>query len=371
MGLEDKIKEIEFELSRTQKNKATEHHFGMMKAKLAKLRSQLFEAGSKTGKAGEGFDVGRYGNARIAMIGFPSVGKSTLLNRLTNTQSQVSALEFTTLTCIPGIIQYNDTKLQLLDLPGIIEGAADGRGRGKQVIAVARSSDLVLMVLEAQKGEEQKRKLTKEMEKMGIRLNKNPPKIDLTINKTGGVKFNATVPTTFLNEKTVRSILNEYKIHNCDVLCRDDATIDDMIDVIEGNRKYIKCIYVYNKIDTISLEDCDELAHRPNSVLISCEMKLNLDYLMLRSWEELALFRIYTKKRNSAPDFADPIILTAGRNGCTVRSCCQQIHKDLVKEFKYAVVWGRSCKFNPQRVGLNHVLADEDVIQIYKITKKK
>ena len=65
------------------------------------------------------------------------------------------------MTCIPGVINYKGAKIQLLDLPGIIEGAADGKGRGKQVIAVAKNSDLVLMVLDAVKAEEQRVKLTR------------------------------------------------------------------------------------------------------------------------------------------------------------------------------------------------------------------
>lgn len=98
--------------------------------------------------------------------GFPSVGKSTLLTHLTGTESEAAAYEFTTLTCIPGVIHYNDAKIQLLDLPGIIEGAAEGKGvpvgcqcheytcdtgRGRQVIAVCKSADLLLMVLDASK----------------------------------------------------------------------------------------------------------------------------------------------------------------------------------------------------------------------------
>lgn len=69
------------------------------------------------------------------VLGFPSVGKSTLMNTLAGVFSEVAAYEFTTLTTVPGVIKYKGAKIQLLDLPGIIEGAKDGKGRGRQVIA--------------------------------------------------------------------------------------------------------------------------------------------------------------------------------------------------------------------------------------------
>ena len=96
MGLLEKIKDIEEEMARTQKNKATEYHMGQLKAKLAKYRTQLIEGSAKSGAKGEGFDVQKFGNARVCMIGFPSVGKSTLLGTLTETRSEVAAYEFTT-----------------------------------------------------------------------------------------------------------------------------------------------------------------------------------------------------------------------------------------------------------------------------------
>ena len=90
---------------------------------------------------------------------------------ITKTTSEVGAYEFTTLTCIPGVIEYKGANIQLLDLPGIIEGASQGMGRGRQVIAVARTADCVLMQVEAHKWDHQIPKLTEELEAVGIRLN--------------------------------------------------------------------------------------------------------------------------------------------------------------------------------------------------------
>ncbi|GMH37743.1 hypothetical protein BSKO_05616 [Bryopsis sp. KO-2023] len=370
MGIIEKIKEIEFEMARTQKNKATEYHLGQLKAKLAKLRTELQEPAKGAGAgAGDGFEVQKYGDGRVALIGFPSVGKSTLLTELTGTDSEAASYEFTTLTCIPGVILYNDAKIQLLDLPGIIEGAAQGKGRGRQVIAVCKSADLLLMVLDATKPHTHKEILTRELESVGIRLNRSPPNIYFKKRKTGGVHFNATVPLTNMDEKMVMRVLQEYKIHNADILFREDATVDDFIDVMEGNRRYIKCLYVYNKVDMCCMEEVDEIARRPNSIPISCSANLNLDGLLERLWDMMALVRIYTRRVGAKPDFNEPVVLSEDRGGINIEAFVSQIHKTLVKEFNYALVWGRSAKHFPQRVGLAHKLTDEDVVQIVK--KKK
>jgi len=363
MGILDKISDIEKEIAKTQKNKATEYHLGLLKAKLAKYRSELLEPSKKSGEKGEGFDVMKSGDARCALIGFPSVGKSTLLNVVTDTNSESSAYEFTTLTCIPGVIPYNGANIQLLDLPGIIEGAAHGKGRGKQVIAVARTADLVIMMLDAGKGEIQKVLLGKELETCGIRLNTRPPNIYFKIKKGGGIAFNSTLTLTKCSEKLCQLILHEYKIFNAEVLFREDCTPEEFIDVIQANRVYLPCIYVYNKIDCISLEEVDRLARREHTVVISCNYKLNLDYLLEYIWEYLAMRRIYTKKRGEAPDFGEAIIM---RSGCSVEHLCHRVHRTLVDQFKYALVWGTSTKYSPQRVGISHILDDEDVIQIMK-----
>lgn len=240
MSVLQKIEEIEHEMSRTQKNKATAQHLGVLKAKLAKLRRELIAPAKSSGPSGEGFEVAKSGDARVGLVGFPSVGKSTLLTLLTGTFSECAAYEFTTLVCIPGTIHYKGAKIQLLDMPGIIEGAKDGKGRGRQVIAVARSCDLILITLDASKPAIHKRLIEHELEGFGIRLNKKPPPITYRRKDSGGISFSSAVQTS-LDVGQIKSVCQEYRIHNADFMIRGPATIDDIVDTIDGNCGSFTC----------------------------------------------------------------------------------------------------------------------------------
>ncbi|CAG8638069.1 9534_t:CDS:10 [Paraglomus brasilianum] len=363
MSTVDKIKEIEAEMARTQKNKATARHLGLLKAKLAKLRRELLTPSGGGGGGGEGFDVAKTGVARIGFVGFPSVGKSTLMSKLTGTYSAVAAYEFTTLTTVPGVLQYKGAKIQILDLPGIIEGAQDGKGRGRQVIAVARTCSLIFLCLDVLKPLTDKRLIERELEGFGILLNKSPPNISFKKKDKGGINMTNTVPLTNLDLDQVKAVLGEYRIHNADINFRCNATVDDLIDVIE-TRIYIPAIYVLNKIDQISIEELDLIYKIPHAVPISAHHEWNFDELLDRMWEYLNLTRIYTKPKGQLPDYSAPVILR--QNNRSVEDFCNSIHKTIVKEFKYALVWGSSAKHQPQKVGLTHVLNDEDVVQIIK-----
>lgn len=161
----------------------------------------------------------------------------------------------------------------------------------------------------------------------------------------------------------VFNILRDYKILNCEVLVRDETvTVDDFIDVImKDHRKYIKCLYVYNKIDSISLDFLDKLAREPHTVVMSCELNLGISDVVHRCWEELNLIRIYTKRKGADPDFNEALIV---RYNSTIEYVCDQIHRSMKESFKYALVWGASARHVPQRVGLGHIVADEDVVSI-------
>ncbi|KGG51881.1 hypothetical protein DI09_24p20 [Mitosporidium daphniae] len=372
MSVVERIKEIESEMARTQKNKATAYHLGTLKAKLAKLRRELLTP-KGGGGGGEGmcvllivvgFDVAKTGVARIGFVGFPSVGKSTLMSKLTGTYSAVAEYEFTTLTTVPGILQYKGAKLQILDLPGIIEGAKDGKGRGRQVIAVARTCSLIYIVLDVLKPLTHKKVIERELEGFGIRLNKQPPMINIKKRDRGGISVTSTVNLTHLDTEGVKAILAEYRILNAEVIFKYDATEDDLIDIIEGNRVYIPCIYILNKIDQISIEELDLIYKIPHAIPVSGHHGWNFDDLLEMSWEYLGLIRIYTKPRGQLPDYATPVVLR--KTASTVEDFCASIHRSIINSFKSALVWGTSVKFNPQKVGKEHQLQDEDVVQILK-----
>jgi len=371
--IQAKIALIEAEYARTQKNKATSYHLGTLKAKLAKLRSELINGDGKkssgTKNAERGFDVNKSGDTRIGLVGFPSVGKSTLLTALTGTRSEAAAYEFTTLTCIPGTMKYKGARIQVLDLPGIIEGAADGRGRGRQVISTARTCNLILVVLDASKPVVHKKIIEQELNSFGIRINQSPPNIKIVKRDKGGIGYQEIVSQTKgMSAEAARFILKEYKISCAEIILREDVTVDQFIDVVEGgNRSYIPVLYVFNKIDSITIEELDILDEMPNYVPISSVKEWNLDDLMEEVWSRCNMMRIYTKPKGQIPDYEDPVILHAERNP-SIEQFCNRLHKSIIEDFAHAFVWGKSVKHQPQRCGKEHLLQDEDIVQICKRT---
>ena len=288
----------------------------MLRGKLARLRSQLLEPPKASAK-GEGFDVVKTGDARVVFIGFPSGGKSTLLSKITKTESQVASYEFTTLTAIPGVLQYDGAEIQALDLPGIIQGAKDGKGRGRQVIAVAKTCHLIFIVLDVNKPLTDKRVIENELEGFGIRINKSPPNIVLKKKEKGGINITSTVPLSHIDHDEIKAVLSEYRMANADVAIRCDATVDDLIDVIEAkSRSYIPVIYALNKIDAISIEELDLIYRIPNACPISSEHGWNIDELLEQMWEKLNLVRVYTKPKGRMPDYTQPVVLRS--TACTV-----------------------------------------------------
>jgi len=357
-----KVKGLEEELSTTKYNKKTQGHIGLVKAKLAKIKEEYQRKAAAKGK-GEGFSVRRTGDATAIIVGFPSVGKSTLLNAITNANSPVGAYAFTTLTCIPGLLEYNHSKIQVLDVPGIVEGAATGRGRGKEVLACAQSADLVIILLDVFHPEHFE-VVKKEIYETGLRINQKPPQVRISKKLRGGIDIGLTVKLTKLNEETIKSILKEFRLDNSSIVIREDITDDQLIDAIEGNKKYIPAVTVLNMIDMVNNKELERIkAIVKPDICISAENKINTEDLKELIFKKLDFIRIYCKEIGKKADTEVPLIM---RKSNTLKDVCIKLHKDFISKFRFARIWGKSMKFDGMPVRkLEHVLEDKDIVEIH------
>jgi hypothetical protein len=361
--IEKQIKDIEDEIFKTQKNKATEHHIGKLKAKIARLREESEKRKSSKAK-GKGFSLKKSGDATVGIVGFPSIGKSTLLNQLTDASSKVGDYDFTTLETIPGMMKYKGAEIQLLDLPGLISGASKGKGRGREVISAVRNVDLLLLMIDAM-NLFQLDVIEQELNAAGLRLNQHKPDVVVSKKGYGGIIVNTTVPLTYLSELHIKSIASEFVI-NADITLRENITEDQLIDSFAQNREYVPALVVINKTDIVPSEILKDVIKRLQKkgwrvCAISARNKKNLDELREQIFSHLKLIRIYLKPVGKKADYVQPMILKEGQ---TVGDACRHIHRELQRNFRYASVWGPSAKHAGQKVGLDHVLKDTDVLTI-------
>jgi small GTP-binding protein len=365
--IEDEIEEIEQEIAETPYNKSTEQHIGRLKAKLAKLRDKKEKREKQSGGGGgTGYDVKKSGHASVGLVGFPSVGKSTLLNQLTNADSEVGAYEFTTLEVVPGMMEHNHANIQVLDLPGLIHGASANRGRGREVISVARNCDLIVLVVDPW-NPDQLDVIVDELYDAGIRLNTSPPDVRVnTDRRQGGLSVSFTVDPTHVDEDLAESILDEWGYVNANLVVREDVTPDELVDALAGNRVYQPAIVALNKVDAAE----DDLVERRleeireegwTAVPISAHEAENLEALKDHVYEAMDLIRIYLKPQGGDADMEEPLVV---RRGATVGDVCDHLHREMRNRFRYAQVTGPSSKFPDQRVGLDHDLQDGDVLTL-------
>ena len=365
MGLEDEIQELEDEIASTPYNKSTEAHIGRLKSKLAEKKEQLEQQSGSGG--GGGYGVEKHGDATVALVGFPSVGKSTLLNALTNAESETGAYEFTTLDVYPGMLKHKGANIQILDVPGLIEGAAGGRGGGQEVLSVVRTADLIVFMVSVFDIDQYDR-LSEELYENKIRLDEAPPRV--TIRKKGkdGLSINKAADLE-LGEETIKGVLREHGYVNADVTIGERVDIDRLVDGVMDNRVYLPSVVVVNKADLIEpnylptveaeLEERD--IDPDDAIFISAEKEKGLDGLVERIWDELGLIRIYMDKPGRGVDRDEPLMLRAG---ATVDDACEKLGGSFDDRFRFARVTGPSAKHDEQQVGRDHELADEDVLRI-------
>ena len=343
--ISEQIEAVEKELRELPHHKGTDHHIGRLRAKLARLSDMQMESGSKRGGGGgTGYAVKKQGDATIILIGPPSAGKSTLINKLTNAESKVAEYAFTTLSVIPGMMEYKNAKLQILDVPGLIEGAQQGKGRGKEVLSVARNSDLIIFMTDP-KRIDFFAKFVKELEAAGIRINKTMPQVKIEKKLNGGIIIHTNIKQD-LDREIVKEVAGEFGIKNAEITINEKLTIERLIDVFAKNRVYIPALYIINKIDDENAKKKTEKAD-PRILKISAEEGTGIDEMKNKIWEKLQFVTIQL--------LDEPKVV---KSGSTLKEVAEGIGSEFLNGKTAAKIWGNGAKFDGQEVSLSAKVQD-------------
>jgi hypothetical protein len=361
--LKEQIEAIEKEIRETPYHKGTEHHIGMLKSKLARLRDQQISPGGKgTGGGGLGFMVKKSGDATCLLFGPPSVGKSSLLNSVSNANSKVGAYDFTTLKVIPGMMSYRGAKIQILDVPGIIELAFEGKGGGKQILSTARTADLILIIVD-KKRLDWADKVVNQLYEVGIRLNSKPKKIQIIKTMRGSI--DVIDPFGSFDKELIVKMANDFGLKNARIFIGEKIeNIDEIIDAFSANRSYINSLFVINKADELTRKDREKIEKKfkDNFVVVSAKDGENISKLKKMIWQKLQFIRVYMKEtKQTQPDYTEPLIM---KQGDTLKDLVNTLPGEW--EAKFGYVWGKKAKFPGQKINLRYEIEDEDEIYLEK-----
>ena len=256
---EEKLKFLQKMLRTAPKHKSAGNLLASIKERIAKLKSVMDR--QKRASKGTGYSptVKKEGAAQVCIVGKTNTGKSTLLNELTGTKVTVGDYEFTTKKPEMGIMDYEGIKIQLVEIPAIVENFEDSV-RGPTYLGILNQAELIIFL------------------------------------------FNDDKEKNFL-DKELRNIRTDRIIYNK-----------------QSKEEFTKMI-----------------------------------------WKKLKLIKVYTKQPGKEKDFP-PV---AFPKGSRVGDVTIKVHKDFVKNFKYAKIFGKSAKFKWQTVGKNHILKDDDVVELH------
>jgi len=305
---EDKIEALETMMAIMPRHKGTDHLYGDLRRRIAKLQE---EAERKAATSRTSFYIRKEGAGQVALVGLPNAGKSQLLSAVTDALPEIADYPFTTKSPTIGMMKFENIQIQMVDTP-----AVTGRDSRVWLNNVARNADLIAIVVDLSKSPVEQTELTlQELENTGI------------------------VPATNVS----------------------NMSPEDLI----GKRPR-RMLIIGNKIDLDSSDtNWHQLKSRYGSrfpmLAVSATSGNNLGDLKKSIFQALEIIRVHTKSPGQKPDLTDPIIL---KTGSTVKNAAEDVHKDFKAKLKYAVVWG-SGKFDGQRVSQDHVLQDNDIIELH------
>ena len=368
---EEKLRALQEFYSSIPKHKGTENLRAWVRRKIAELKEEIAEQKARRRGGGASFFVQKEGAAQVIMLGETLSGKSTLLRALTNAEPEIKGVPFTTLKPVPGMVRYEDIQFQLVEVPAVVEGMHKGAvWWGSRVLGMARNADLLMIVIDLSNNPvKQLKTIIGELKEAGIMLRR--PKGRVVIERSKAVHGIRVITLGRLLDATaadVIKLLNSYRIYHAIVRIYGDATLDDVEKAIFERTSFKRALFVLNKVDLVSASKAGILARKirevlPDSdaVVVSALKGYGINEIPQRIFRLSGVIRVYTKEPNQQKPSEIPLIL---KKGATVADAIMKIREEFLQYFKYARIWGPSAKFPGERVGLDHVLEDGDIIEI-------
>ena len=306
--VEDKVAALEEMLAVIPKHKGTEHLQGDLKHRLAKLKAEAEQARWRRG--GFSLSVDREGAGQVVLVGPPNAGKSALVARLTNVQTEVGDYPFTTRRPISGMMPYVNIQIQLVDLPAISDECME-----PWVPSLVRPADLVLLVADLWS------------------------------------------PSILKDLDQVMAILERSKV----ALVSPAAT-----EVPAAGWTHRRTLLLANKADVPAAEESLEILRavydsRFPIYAVSAQGGQGLETLRRAIYDGLDIVRVYSKPPGQDPSMQSPVVIP---RGSTIVEMAGAIHKDFAQQLKFARVWGGS-KFSGQRVQRDYVVQEGDIIELH------
>ncbi len=286
-----------------------------------------------------------------------------MLRTLTGARVEVTDYPYSTQFPVPGMLQYEDIQFQLVEAPSIIPG---GGGWNTRVIGLGKNSDGIALVIDlSNEPVETFRNLVEYLKEHGLYVSR--PRGYVVIEKKRGItgirilNYGRLLCTV----DDINKLLQGYRIYNAIVKIYGEVDLDDIERAIYENVIYKPTIILANKVDVPraidALKELMKVVPRDLPIIpVSAYRKINLDKIGPTLFKTLDLIRIYTKPPLGEPS-KKPLVL---RKGATVMDVAKAIHSELIEKFAYARIWGPSAKYPGQRVGLDHVLKDGDIVEI-------
>jgi hypothetical protein len=303
-----KVAALEEMMSTIPKHKGTDKLRAELRRKISKLKEEQ-QKKKGAGKHESEYHIEKEGAGRAVLIGFENTGKSSVIAALTHAAPKISEAPFTTWQPVPGMMEFEDVQIQLVDTPPLSKEHSQ-----PELFDLIRSSDLILIVVDLQ-------------------------------------------ATPFQQLEDSLSLLNDHKIIPEQW---KEKTID------ERRIEFIPSLVIVNKDDNDKFDQDFEVFKELTEielpfVPISIINKKNFSKLKNEIFERLSIIRIYSKPPGKEPDLTKPFIL---KNGSTVQDLAGKVHHDFQQKLKTARVWGKNV-FDGQLVGRDHVLHDKDIVELH------